>query len=135
MPCVHSGSPTCKLGREGSGAASPYRQAARGVQSGSSGHEERGKQFDVIHGADSTTRHALLPSPVCSHISLLQFEDKRDAEDAQHELDRSMLGGQEIAVQFAMRGRRRPAGGGPMGGGHGGGERQAGSGVGKDVEA
>ncbi len=43
----------------------------------------------------------------------MQYDDQRDAEDAKYSLDRSVVGGSEISVQFAMRGRRRPGAGGP----------------------
>lgn len=59
-----------------------------------------------------------LPTPLLPY-STLQFDDRRDAEDAKNSLDRSMLGGSEVQVQYAMRGRRRPGEGGGRGGGGG----------------
>ena len=66
----------------------------------------------------------------------LQYDDRRDAEDAKHGLDRSVIGGSEVQCQYAMRGRRRPehrlggGGGGYGGGGYGGGGYGGGGGGG-----
>ena len=43
-------------------------------------------------------------------LCFVQFDGAADAADAM-QLDRSMVGGREISVQYAERGRKRPEGG------------------------
>lgn len=98
-------------------AASPSLRCASGsCSAGLSGNGGSMRQLLPSHPA-AQTRCLLPPSPTASPRippgSSLQYDDRRDAEDAKYGLDRSVVGGSEISVQFAMRGRRRPGAGGP----------------------